>query len=148
MFELKDLFSIGITALGPRKKIVHALSQLRKGSGQTIEADTTRHTPDEPEKSAAGVEMSIDVSERVIDSASKIASNKLITDYFPGCSNERKKVCNSSKEQRVVVKRSSGSGSKHVTGKKKVARGKLKNPPSWCCVPGTPFRVVNEFSFD
>lgn len=135
LFELKDLLSIGITALGPRKKIVHALSQLRKGSGQAIEADTTCHAPDEPGKSTNGV-----------DSASKVAANKLITDYFPGFSTDRKRVCNSSKEQRAVVKRSLGSGRKPLPGKKNFTKGKLKDPPSWCCVPGTPFRVVNDFS--
>ncbi|PON61631.1 Receptor-like tyrosine-protein kinase [Trema orientale] len=137
----EDLFSIGITALGPRKKIVHALSQLRKGSGQAIEADTACHASGELGKSTNGVEMPFDVSEQVTDSASKIAANKLITDYFPGSSIDMKKVCNSSKEQSAVVKRSSGSGSKHAMGKNNVTKGKLKNPPSWCCVPGTPFRV-------
>ncbi|XP_062098103.1 uncharacterized protein LOC133803971 isoform X2 [Humulus lupulus] len=139
----EDLFSIGITTLGPRKKIVHALSQLRKGSGRASEehTSTTFHVPGEPEKSTNGVEMPIDVSEHVTDSASKIAANKLITDYFPGTSIDRKKVCNISKDQSMVVKRSSGSGSKQVMGKKNVRKGKLKNPPSWCCVPGTPFQV-------
>ncbi|KAM6541940.1 hypothetical protein CsatB_006387 [Cannabis sativa] len=139
----EDLLSIGITTLGPRKKIVLALSQLRKGNGQASEEhrSTTFQVPVEPEKSTSGFEMPNDVSERVTDSASKIAANKLITDYFPGSSIDRKKVRSISKDQSMVAKRSTGSGSKQVTAKKNVRKGKLKNPPSWCCVPGTPFQV-------
>ncbi|GMN63276.1 hypothetical protein TIFTF001_032345 [Ficus carica] len=141
----EDLFNIGITALGPRKKIVHALSQLRKGSAQAIEGHTTSLTSSERGRGTNGVEMSSDISERVTDNTSKVAATKLITDYFPGFSTDRKKVCNTSGQQSAAVQRSSGSTSgssrKHVTGKKHVTRGKLKDPPSWCCIPGTPFRV-------
>lgn len=145
--DSKDLFNIGITALGPRKKIVHALSQFRKGTVQAIEGHTTSLS--ERGRGTNGVEMSSDISERVTDNTSKVAATKLITDYFPGFSTDRKKVCNTSGQQSAAVQRSSGStsgsGRKHVMGKKHVTRGKLKDPPSWCCIPGTPFRVVNDF---
>lgn len=141
--DSKDLFNIGITALGPRKKIVHALSLLRKGSVQAIEGHTASLTSSERGRGTNGVEMSSDISERVTDNTSKVAATKLITDYFPGFSPDRKKVCNTPGQQSAAVQRSSGStsgsGCKHVTGKKQVTRGKLKDPPSWCCIPGTPF---------
>lgn len=92
--------------------------------------------------------MPSDVSERVTENASKVAANKLITDYFPGYSSDRKKVCDTGRQQRAIVQGSSSSGRKRVTGKKHITKGKLKDPPSWCCISGTSFRVVNDFSDD
>ncbi|EXB74918.1 DNA cross-link repair 1A protein [Morus notabilis] len=137
----EDLFNIGITALGPRKKIVHALSQLRKGSIQAIEVPPPSNASSEHRRGTNGVEMPSDVSERVTENASKVAANKLITDYFPGYFSDRKKVCDTGRQQRAIVQGSSSSGRKRVTGKKHITKGKLKDPPSWCSIPGTPFRV-------
>lgn len=129
----KDLFSIGITALGPRKKIVHALTQLRDGTTSPgIEAQPRK-------RSASGVGTVNDALEEPVDN-SKTAANKLITDYFPGFTTARKQVCTTSREQQRVEKR--GSGSDHVTTRK------LRDIPSWCCIPGTPFRVVRSLAKD
>lgn len=57
----EDLCKIGITALGPRKKIVHAISQLR-----------TEHSEEG------------NIPDKVEHKENKIATNKLITDLFPG----------------------------------------------------------------
>ncbi|XP_015884412.3 DNA cross-link repair protein SNM1 [Ziziphus jujuba] len=134
----EDLFSIGITALGPRKKIVHALSQLRNASFKAIEAHTEAQVS-EPARNV--VETPSDVLEGTVDDASKAAPNKLITDYFRGSASERKKPCTNSREPHVVTKKSSGSGRKQAAVKSCVTNGKYRNPPLWCCIPGTPFRV-------
>lgn len=137
---------IGISALGPRKKIVNAISQLRKGSDEAIEAHKTSHASDECGRRMNGVERPSDASEQIIDDPNgKIATNKLITDYFPGFSSERKKVCNRPQEEKTIVKTSASSGRKDSKVKKVITRGKLRDPPLWCCIPGTPFRVVITF---
>lgn len=54
---------MGIAALGPRKKIIHALSEFRK-------------------EGTSAVELQTNVSKVVGDEAAKNAANKLITDFF------------------------------------------------------------------
>lgn len=136
------MFNIGITALGPRKKIVHALAQLRGVSSRGIEAQTAQ-----PGKRSAnganGVEMLNDALEGAVSDTSKTASNKLITDYFSGFATARKQVCTTSREHQRVEKRQSGSGHKRAVAKNHATNRKLRDVPSWCCVPGTPFRVVS-----
>ncbi|PRQ27388.1 putative metallo-beta-lactamase, sterile alpha motif/pointed domain-containing protein [Rosa chinensis] len=133
----EDLFNIGITALGPRKKIVHALAQLRQGTSNGIEAQTAQPR----KRSANGVEVLDDALEGTVGDSSKSASNKLITDYFPGFGGARKHVCTTSREQQRVEKRQSAAGHKRVVVKNHATNRKLRDVPSWCRVPGTPFRV-------
>ena len=134
---------MGITALGPRKKIAHALSELRKESAHLSETHTDIHASSEPQRhSTHGVEMHNDASEGIVDETNKVAANKLITDYFPGSASDRKKVTTSGGQSRVET-RSSNSGRKRAMSKNNVANGKFKDVPSWCCIPGTSFRVVN-----
>ncbi|XP_038701091.1 DNA cross-link repair 1A protein isoform X2 [Tripterygium wilfordii] len=94
----EDLLSLGITALGPRKKIVHALSELRKGCAHAVWTHMDTHASD------------------------------------------RKKSCTTSGEQRRLNRCSSDSARKHAV-RKPAKNRKLKDIPSWCCIPGTPFRV-------
>ncbi|KAL4650622.1 hypothetical protein ACB092_01G100800 [Castanea dentata] len=137
----EDLFSIGITALGPRKKIAHALNELRKGSAHFSESHIDIHASSEPQRhSTHGIEMHNDASEGIVDETNKVAANKLITDYFPGSASDRKKVTTSGGQSRVET-RSSNSGRKRAVSKNNVANRKFKDVPSWCCIPGTPFRV-------
>ncbi|XP_058222295.1 uncharacterized protein LOC131332223 [Rhododendron vialii] len=118
----EDLFSMGVTALGPRKKIVHALSELRKQSTNTAEIRT-------------------DACRDAIDETSRPAVNKLITDFFPGSVGHRRKDCTSSSERREVERSPSNAGRKHKVVKKNIMHKKLRDIPQWCQVPGTPFRV-------
>ncbi|KAL7001828.1 hypothetical protein U1Q18_002976 [Sarracenia purpurea var. burkii] len=122
--HLKDLFSIGITALGPRKRIFHALSELRKGSTKSPE-------------------IRIDSTKDTIDETGRLAANKLITDYFPGPAGHRKKDCTSSSGQPGAEKGHSDARRKQIVVKKNVKSKTLRDIPQWCNVPGTPFRVVN-----
>ncbi|XP_009363003.2 LOW QUALITY PROTEIN: DNA cross-link repair protein SNM1 [Pyrus x bretschneideri] len=134
----EDLVSIGITALGPRKKIVHALAQLREGATTT----TSSSTEAQPRKRRAnGVDMPNDTSEAPVNDVSKTAANKLITDYFPGFGTARKQVCTTSREQRRVEKAVPRSGQKRGVENNNATNRKLRDIPSWCCIPGTPFRV-------
>ncbi|GMY29092.1 DNA cross-link repair protein SNM1-like [Fagus crenata] len=140
----EDLFGIGITALGPRKKIVHALTELRKESAHLFETTHTDiHACSEPQRcsSSHGVEMHNDASEGTVDETNKVAAaNKLITDYFPGSATDRKKLTTSRGHSRVE-KRCSNSGRKRAMAKNDVENRKFKDIPLWCCIPGTPFRV-------
>jgi DNA cross-link repair 1A protein len=139
--------SIGFTALGPRKKIVHALSELRKGScAHAVETHSDMHACSEPQRrSANAVEMHSDASEGTVDETKKLAANKLITDYFPGTATDRKKV-NASVGLSGMGKRCSKSGGKRAVMKNDIKNGKRMDVPLWCCIPGTPFRVVSGLS--
>ncbi|XP_057957745.1 uncharacterized protein LOC131150797 isoform X2 [Malania oleifera] len=116
----EDLLSIGVTALGPRKKILHALAELRRGSTHTID-------------------MCAGTSKSNVEETSKVAGSKLITDYFAGSVADRNKCCAISNVQRVKEKSCSVSGRKQVNNR--IKNGKLRDVPLWCCIPGTPFRV-------
>lgn len=125
--------------LGPRKKIAHAIAQLREGTSSGIEAQTAQQR----KRSANGVEVRSDALGGAVGDGSKSASNKLITDYFPGFGGARKPVSTASREQPRVEKHQTGSGQKRAVVKNHVTNRKLRDVPSWCCVPGTPFRVVS-----
>ncbi|XP_071742072.1 uncharacterized protein [Rutidosis leptorrhynchoides] len=111
----EDLCKIGITALGPRKKIVHALNELRTGSAEEVK-----------------------LPDIVAHKETKITPNKLITDFFPGFTG---KVKNSSSIGPQVGKTNSNDGKKRTAGKMNFLNRKLRDIPSWCSITGTPFRV-------
>ncbi|KAG8375453.1 hypothetical protein BUALT_Bualt10G0101500 [Buddleja alternifolia] len=120
----EDLCSIGITALGPRKKILHSLRELRDDSTRTVEPKT-------------------DGSKGVADET-KLVANKLITDFFSGPPSERRRgnvTSNGQNGQNNVKRRQVESTCKGIEGKGRVRNGKQKDVPLWCCIPGTPFRV-------
>lgn len=123
LFFLQDLCSIGITALGPRKKIVHSLRELR---GDVMMAG----------------EVKTDVSKNVGDET-KMGTNKLITDYFRGHFSERNRGSTASRGQNEPRRSRPDSAQGNILGKCRVRNGKQKDIPLWCCIPGTPFRVVN-----
>ncbi|PIA27600.1 hypothetical protein AQUCO_07600046v1 [Aquilegia coerulea] len=119
----EDLFSIGLTALGPRKKIIHALSELRKAN-----------THADHENAGA--------SKVTTNEARRLSGNKLITEFFPGSSNvDRNRGCVRPLEEHELEKRKNGSAYKRHTSRNCVRNGKVKDIPPWCCIPGTPFRV-------
>ncbi|KAL2517580.1 sterile alpha motif (SAM) domain-containing protein [Abeliophyllum distichum] len=117
----EDLCSIGITALGPRKKIVHALRELRKDVMMAVEVKT-------------------DVSKNVAGET-KMGTNKLITDYFSGHFSERNRGGTTSNGQKEARRSQPRSAQRSMLGKSRVRNGKQKDIPLWCCIPGTPFRV-------
>ncbi|KAI3715354.1 hypothetical protein L6452_22334 [Arctium lappa] len=111
----EDLCKIGITALGPRKKIVHALSELRtEGSAE------------------------VNIPEKVAHKETKMVTNKLITDFFPGFVRKVKKSCTTGAQ---VGKNNSNDGNKRGGVKANFSNKKLRDIPSWCSITGTPFRV-------
>ncbi|KAI4316447.1 hypothetical protein L6164_024425 [Bauhinia variegata] len=137
----EDLSSMGITALGPRKKIVHALCELRKQAAPSNEKQEAEVEHGRIRNSR--VKLQNDPSERKVDETSKSAANKLITDYFTGSASNRKKV-SATPGGRSGMK-NSGSGSVDKSKAKNPSttntKRKLRDIPSWCCIPGTPFRV-------
>ncbi|KAK0571238.1 hypothetical protein LWI29_012953 [Acer saccharum] len=138
----EDLVNIGVTALGPRKKIVHALREARKGCLAAVEEKVDAHSLCNGSNSRGNhtSERQNEASKVIVDGSSKSAANKLITDFFPGSVTDGKKVCTSSGGQSGSRKSNSGSGRKPVA-KNHGKKGKFKDTPSWCSVPGTPFRV-------
>lgn len=134
---------MGVTALGPRKKIVHALCELRKGIGP--EAEENEDAPAEPRRIRnRRVKLQHDKSERKLDGTGKPVANKLITEYFPGFATNGKKASATPGEQHEIKNSSSDSGRKHKAKITSTTR-KLRDVPKWCSIPGTPFRVVNIF---
>ncbi|PWA72318.1 DNA repair metallo-beta-lactamase [Artemisia annua] len=121
----EDLCNIGITALGPRKKIVHALSELRSQGSEEVNI---------PEK------VEVNIPEKVAHKETKIVSNKLITDFFPGFAGKVKKPCTTGAQ---VGKTNSNSGNKRNAVKTNFSNKKFRDIPSWCSIDGTPtpFRV-------
>ncbi|KAL5853641.1 hypothetical protein ACOSQ3_008759 [Xanthoceras sorbifolium] len=136
----EDLINMGVTALGPRKKIVHALSEVRKGCPPAVEEKVDANALSSVSRSNHASERQNEASKIIVDGSSKPAANKLITDFFPGSVTDGKKVCTSSSGHCGSRNSNSGSGRKPVT-KHHARNGKFKDIPSWCSVPGTPFRV-------
>ncbi|KAK1393689.1 Sterile alpha motif domain-containing protein [Heracleum sosnowskyi] len=119
----EDLFSIGVTALGPRKKIIHALSGLRKENNKEVDTYPAAN------------------SKTVADDSSKIAANKLITDFFPGfVAQKRNRNSTPSGKNKVEKSRPSSRNGRSAV-KDNARKGKLRDIPVWCCIPETPFRV-------
>lgn len=123
---LQDLLSIGISALGPRKKIVHALKELRNRNNHTEEKES-----EASHSSSCNANMKLSSTD-----------NKLITEYFQGPKVDRKTVCSHNKQLPVTEKGSNDSARKKVGVRKSSSIRKVKDTPAWCCIPGTPFRVV------
>ncbi|XP_051137492.1 uncharacterized protein LOC127255796 isoform X2 [Andrographis paniculata] len=115
----EDLYNIGITALGPRKKILHALKELENSTTMIVEPKT------EGSKGSAD--------------NSRVGANKLITDYFSDPTSRRKRDGNTTSIQNNVTNKPISTAKK--VERKDVRKGKQKNVPVWCCIPGTPFRV-------
>ncbi|KAF3792314.1 DNA cross-link repair 1A protein [Nymphaea thermarum] len=120
----EDLLSLGITNLGPRRKIVSALNELRRKGLPDVDAKKEDiHCLEEKQVSVPG--------------------NKLITEFFLASPNVQRKqqepgtVSTKQKIQRATTS-SATKGRRHV---KKLGHSKLKDTPTWCCIPGTPFRV-------
>ncbi|XP_004501410.1 uncharacterized protein [Cicer arietinum] len=135
----EDLLNMGITALGPRKKIVHALSELRRGidpSNEKPEDDVVepRRIRNQKVKSQHGK------SDRKIDGTVKPAANKLITEYFPGFATNGKKVSAPPGEQHEMKNNGSVSDRKRKA-KNMSTSTKIRDVPIWCTIQGTPFRV-------
>lgn len=122
----QDLCSIGITTLGPRKKILHALSELRSEQARNVEPKTNPPRIEPAEK--------------------KTGTNKLITEYFSGPISIRKKVDSNTNGQSSVPRSKANTSRTRMEKKDHLRNGKQKDVPSWCTIPGTPFRVVN-FAF-
>lgn len=131
---------MGITALGPRRKIIHGLSELRKESS-AVETCTNSHSP-----SVIGKQSNhgSDGREGSINGTNKTPANKLITDYFPGFATNKKNPCSTSSGEKDVGKKLPDSLPKGKIAKRNVRNAKPGNVPVWSCIPGTPFRVVSD----
>lgn len=119
---MQDLLSIGIDALGPRKKIVHALNELRRRN----------HLPD--------TDKNISSAAIVENIKPHFSGNKLITEYFQGSVVDRHSVRNHNKPLNGRITKDSIP--KRKPTRNTVSKGKVREIPPWCCIPGTPFRVV------
>jgi DNA cross-link repair 1A protein len=138
---------MGITALGPRKKIVHALSELRRGcaSSSSNEKHGDAGVDSRKIKNQKGKSQH-DKSERNANENVKPAANKLITEYFPGFVPNEKKASATAAEQHETKKSDSVSDRKRKA-KDISTSAKIRDVPKWCAIQGTPFRVVSSILY-
>ncbi|OWM84086.1 hypothetical protein CDL15_Pgr009333 [Punica granatum] len=129
----EDLCNIGINALGPRKKIMHAINQLRKRD--TREADENIVEPGNKKIHGVGTGKNSG-SEVVVADNTK---TKLITDYFMGSLSD--KTTRKSSVAQGKAKEKIGSSRKCAKQRNGAPKGKRSEIPAWCFIPGTPFRV-------
>ncbi|CAA7400755.1 unnamed protein product [Spirodela intermedia] len=122
----EDLLNLGIDALGPGKRIVHALNGMRGNS----HSGTT----------GSGIS-----NANSSDKAKQFGGNKLITEFFRGprpvqsrCQTvpEAPPDCGATKPPRKVERANKETGRR---GHRSSLR--YQDIPAWCCIPGTPFRV-------
>ncbi|KAG2635239.1 uncharacterized protein LOC120660765 [Panicum virgatum] len=120
----EDLLGMGITALGPRKKITHALGELRK-----------KHDD------ANDMEAGMLSSENTKKTKLPMNGNKLITEYFRWSSfgQRQSRACQVNKPSNLNGQKNASA--KVPTRRSSAVKGKAKDTPHWCCIPGTPFRV-------
>ncbi|KAK3133418.1 hypothetical protein QOZ80_6AG0536310 [Eleusine coracana subsp. coracana] len=120
----EDLLGMGITSLGPRKKIIHALDEMRKKKDDVndMEADLLN-------------------SESSKTTKLPMNGNKLITEYFQCSSSDQRqrRVCKVNKASNMNGQKNSNA--KIAPKRSRAVKGKVKDTPLWCCIPGTPFRV-------
>ena len=116
---------MGITALGPRKKITHALGELRK-----------KHDD------ANDMEAGMLSSENTKKTKLPMNGNKLITEYFrwPSFDQRQNRACQVNKPSNLNGQKNASA--KVPTRRSNAGKAKAKDTPLWCCIPGTPFRVV------
>ncbi|CAN8318709.1 unnamed protein product [Cochlearia groenlandica] len=132
----EDLLGIGITSLGPRKKIVNALSTLREeacASSAEVQAQslcTSSHvTEGQRDKPIT----------RKASEPKKPTANKLITEFFPGHAANGTKIRKPPIES--VAEKSPADSVCRRAVRRNGNSGKSKVIPNWNCIPGTPFRV-------
>jgi DNA cross-link repair 1A protein len=125
-YVLQDLLGMGITALGPRKKITHALGQLRK-----------KHDDD-----ANDMEAGVLSSEDTKNTKLPMKGNKLITEYFKCSSVDQRQRTIRKVNKSSNLNEQKKSSAKVPTRRISAGKGKVKDTPLWCRIPGTPFRVV------
>ncbi|KAJ6824071.1 putative DNA cross-link repair 1A protein [Iris pallida] len=118
----EDLLNIGVVTLGPRKKILHALNDLRQKTHHVQAAEN-----DISNTSTEGIKL-------------RVPGNKMITEFFKGPSVHKNNACSLSAQLHGLERTTKDSTRKRVGPKNHASRGKRDIPP-WCCIPGTPFRV-------
>ncbi|KAJ1289821.1 hypothetical protein BS78_02G194200 [Paspalum vaginatum] len=119
----EDLLGMGITSLGPRKKIIHALGELRKKHDDASETEDVVLNSENTKKTKLPMN-----------------GNKLITQYFQ-CSSvdqRQRKVC---KVKAPNLNEQKSCSTKIPNRRGCAGKIKVKDTPIWCCIPGTPFRV-------
>ncbi|KAI4379954.1 hypothetical protein MLD38_006190 [Melastoma candidum] len=133
----EDLSNIGITALGPRKKLINALAELQDRPGRASGEESSDGRGDPMSSSKKDKKCS---ASKARANESKNVNSKLITDFFLSSTLNKNKVpCDSISG--TTKEKHQNSSRKCDKTKIQAKRGKSKEVPPWCCVPGTPFRV-------
>lgn len=116
---------MGITALGPRKKIINAIDQLRNG-----------RTPDV-------IRLTTSTKVRAEENKKLHApGNKLITEFFQVPVSDRTKSSRPLALHHGLEGSISESRRRKVPPRAQIHGGKFQDIPPWCVITGTPFRVV------
>ncbi|GJM98710.1 hypothetical protein PR202_ga15741 [Eleusine coracana subsp. coracana] len=127
----EDLLGMGITSLGPRKKIIHALGEMRKKKDDVNDMEADLLNPESSKTTKLPMN-----------------GNKLITEYFQCSSSDQRqrRVCKVNKPSNMNEQKNSSA--KIAPKRSRAVKGKVKDTPLWCCIPGTPFRVISLCSTD
>ncbi|KAI0494571.1 hypothetical protein KFK09_024709 [Dendrobium nobile] len=120
----EDLISIGVVAVGPRKKIVHALNELRQRNCLAQDGENNPSNAASDDKKNIG-----------------LPGNKLITQYFHGPVAYKARGFNPLRSFNHVENASKFSTQKRVGTRRNANRRRVREIPPWCCITGTPFRV-------
>jgi DNA cross-link repair 1A protein len=120
---------MGITALGPRKKIINAIKELRNMNDHSVQA-AKNNRPGTVNSERTNVGMS---------------GNKLITEYFRGSISMVNGA--SCPKNPTESKKQTMMNTKTKPRKRSTRNGVAKDIPPWCWIAGTPFRVVLEILF-
>ncbi|BBM99861.1 DNA cross-link repair 1A protein [Marchantia polymorpha subsp. ruderalis] len=126
----EDLVVIGVACLGPRRKILGALQDLK--SGETFKRPISTESPSS---------LAEDDTLKIEKACGKDNLN-LITRFFPmmGTGSRKTSVTSVAKQNKVVGKDGRTSGK--LSSRPRVStRPNIKGLPAWMCIPGTPFRV-------
>lgn len=126
---LQDLLNIGITALGPRKKIAIAIKDLCNKNDHSAQA-AQNNSPVTVNSERAKVHM---------------GGNKLITEYFRGSIAMVNGA--SSPKSPTESKKKTSTNTKKKSRKSSTSKRVARDIPPWCWIAGTPFRVVLETLF-
>ncbi|KAL3684327.1 hypothetical protein R1sor_002349 [Riccia sorocarpa] len=150
----EDLQLIGVTCLGPRRKILGALQELElRGSGKTTVSAVLPATRVEDDI-LKNVLINDDTLRNMLINGSRLEDDasrgvqprgkdpvKLITNFFPVTSVTGEKRVPDAVNQQVLISRRARS-SRMTTSRPRISqRASIRGVPAWMCIPGTPFRV-------
>lgn len=135
----QDLMIMGITAVGPRRKIFQAIQELKRGSSGGRR---------EPQTAPAGLSPAMANTIPPAESTSRVPqangeeSNNVITNYFPLPPDSGRRPLHETSAT-DTTRRTGVVKSRTPKRPRSSGYENMRGIPEWMCIPGTPFRVVS-----